>query len=31
MQNPSDMYSITDIIFTQKPDLIIETGVRGEV
>lgn len=26
MQNPFDMYSIADIIYTVKPDLIIETG-----
>ncbi len=27
MQNPFDMMSITDIIYTVRPDLIIETGV----
>ena len=26
LQNPFDMYSIQDIIFTTKPDLLIETG-----
>ena len=26
MQNPFDMYSIQDIIYTTKPDLLIETG-----
>lgn len=26
MQNPFDMYSIQDIIYTTRPDLLIETG-----
>jgi len=29
MQNPFDMYSIQDIIFTLQPDLIIETGTAN--
>ncbi|KAL6750792.1 cephalosporin hydroxylase-domain-containing protein [Haematococcus lacustris] len=29
MQNPPDMYAIADIIYTQKPDLIIETGTAN--
>ncbi len=31
MQNPFDMYSIQDIIFSQRPDLIIETGKMGKM
>ena len=27
MQNPFDMYSIQDIIYTTRPDLLIETGM----
>ncbi|KAG1671401.1 hypothetical protein FOA52_011898 [Chlamydomonas sp. UWO 241] len=29
MQNPFDMYSIQDIIYTNQPDLLIETGTAG--
>ena len=29
MQNPFDMFSISDIIYTERPDLLIETGVVG--
>mmetsp|Transcript_1094 Transcript_1094/g.2379 ORF Transcript_1094/g.2379 Transcript_1094/m.2379 type:complete len:534 (-) Transcript_1094:633-2234(-) len=29
MQNPFDMYSIQDIIYTTKPDLLIETGTAN--
>ncbi|KAL6754010.1 S-adenosyl-L-methionine-dependent methyltransferase [Haematococcus lacustris] len=29
MQNPFDMYSIQDIIFTVRPDIIIETGTAN--
>ena len=28
MQNPFDMYSIQDIIYTTRPDLLIETGMQ---
>ena len=30
MQNPFDMYSIQDIIYTTRPDLLIETGVKKQ-
>ena len=31
MQNPFDMYSIQDIVFTTQPSLIVETGVDWDV
>jgi hypothetical protein len=29
MQNPFDMYSIQDIIFTTRPEFMLETGEGG--